>query len=86
MHAIRRLLRALAVHSLRCKVGGIACLRRLAIAARASTSRGVLNGYAHTTALSQRPFSIGTSSLQCLTSACTSCASYHRKSLTNEPH
>ena len=45
MHAVRRLLRALAVHSIRSKVGGVACLRRLAVAARAATARGVLHGY-----------------------------------------
>lgn len=44
MGAARRLLRSVAVHSLRCVPGGAACLRRLACAARAASARGVLNG------------------------------------------
>lgn len=44
MAAARRLLRVMAVHCLRSVAGGAACLRRLAVAARAASARGVLNG------------------------------------------
>lgn len=44
MAAARRLLRVMTVHCLRCVAGGAACLRRLAVVARAASSRGVLSG------------------------------------------
>lgn len=49
MAAARRLLRVMAVHCLRNVTNGTGCLRRLAVAVRAASKRGVLNGFVAST-------------------------------------